>query len=454
MKILIVSNMYPPYYMGGYEIRCALTAEGLFWAGHEVRVLTSNYGVASTGPFQDNVNGIRVARVLGQYHHGADAPGEWPRFLSHVPPQLRDARHFLRTLNEFKPDLINWWSVSGLTKAILSIPRHRGIPDVFFVEDDWIIEEETRREIDQRPPWEIIWCKKYKPWYWRPLLVWIMERCKRKLLDLGIETIASPFKPAHVCFVSEFLRDEYKAAGVEFPSAEVIYGGAPVSLFFFERAGFVGDGGPLRLLYAGQVTRDRGLDIAIDALANLPAETQGLATLTVVGKCSDSNFLLELERTVRALNLSDRIEFVGNRSYDQMPEIYRRHDILISPSLRKEGLPLTMIEAMLSGCAVVTSGSGGAMEIARSADLPLFPKGNALELSRTLEKLIVNRVILKRIAKRGQDVALREFSSDRMVERIVRIFQDCYDQSQRREIKGYQTPKGNDRLGLIPKRPV
>jgi glycosyltransferase involved in cell wall biosynthesis len=136
-----------------------------------------------------------------------------------------------------------------------------------------------------------------------------------------------------------------------------------------------------------------------------------------------------------------------------MPEIYRSHDVLISPSLRKEGLPLSMVEAMLSGCAVVSTGSGGAIEIAQLADLPLFPKGDALALSRILESLIGNRQALEQIAKHGQNVALREFSSDRMMERFLNTFQKVFVEKQRRGHRGkWVGPDENSVRSVTPLR--
>jgi glycogen(starch) synthase len=45
MKILVLTNLYPPHYVGGYELRCAAITEALRQHGHEVNVLTSNHGV-------------------------------------------------------------------------------------------------------------------------------------------------------------------------------------------------------------------------------------------------------------------------------------------------------------------------------------------------------------------------------------------------------------------------
>jgi glycogen synthase len=449
MKILMVSNLYPPYFMGGYELRCALAAEGLQRIGHDVKVLTSSFGVESAGPFRESIDRIEVERVLGQYHHGARSLEGWPLVWSFIKPQLRDVRHFVRIVEGFNPDIINWWSIGGLTKAILSVPRLRAIPDVFCIEDDWIVEEQKRRGFDERPPWSVLWGKDDKPWYWRPVLIWLMERWKRRLLRLGVETAAVPFRPAHVCFVSESLRADYKAMGYEFPSSEVIYGGVPVSRFFFRRESLAYQRGPLRLLYAGQITRDRGLHAVIEALKLLSPAGPAAFTLTVVGDSLDLEYQREIRERIVNLELSSYITLVGKKGYEEMPEIYRSHDVLIMPSMRKEGLPLTMMEAMLAGCAVVTTGSGGAIEIARLADLPLFPKGDAGALKRILEEFRRNRENLEGLAKQGQEVALREFSSDRMVRRFAEMFAKLHEATQKGERRSESCAERGGKVGWV-----
>lgn len=438
MKILIVSNLYPPHYMGGYELRCASVAKALREAGHEVRVMTSRYGLdpEQQRALRDReVAGIRVQRVLGQYHHGPQAPIGRPYFLGVVGPQLQDVRQFVRVLDEFQPDLVNWWGISGLTKALLPVPRMRSIPDLFCIDDDWIIEEQSRGEPGERLSWTPHWRTDDKPWYWRPFLVWVLEKWKKNLLKKGIPTSPVRFCPTKACFVSNFLKTEYEAAGIVFPSVEVIYGGVSVAEFLFRREITGQSREPLRLLYVGQITRDRGLHTAIEALSSLSREARSLASLTVVGDSCDTKYLGEIRERVLELGLSERVIFTGKKPYGRMAQIYRLHDLLIAPSLRKEGLPFTMMEAMLSGCAVVTTGSGGAMEIARLGDLPLFPKGDALALSRFLEEMIANRQALDVIAKRGQDVALREFTSDRMVDRFVNTFQNLIEEKKRGRVQ-------------------
>jgi len=44
MRILVISDLYPPYYVGGYELNCKDTSDALINRGNQVTVLTSSWG--------------------------------------------------------------------------------------------------------------------------------------------------------------------------------------------------------------------------------------------------------------------------------------------------------------------------------------------------------------------------------------------------------------------------
>ncbi len=94
---------------------------------------------------------------------------------------------------------------------------------------------------------------------------------------------------------------------------------------------------------------------------------------------------------------------------------------------------ITMVEAMLAGCAVLTTGSGGAMEVAALADLPLFPTDDPKRLSQLLTQLATNRTEVFHIARRGQEVALREFSFDRMMDRLRTTLRRLYEDHENKD---------------------
>jgi glycogen synthase len=145
MKILMVSNFYPPHYRGGYEVRCKQVAETMHQRGYEVRVLTSVSGLPmdSLGGFPrqtEVIAGVQVDRWLDIYAYGPQSPlRPWTFFQA--KRQLADARRFVNLLSEFKPDIVNWWSMNGLALNLLPIPGAVHIPDIHWIEHPWMIGE-------------------------------------------------------------------------------------------------------------------------------------------------------------------------------------------------------------------------------------------------------------------------------------------------------------------------
>ena len=83
---------------------------------------------------------------------------------------------------------------------------------------------------------------------------------------------------------------------------------------------------------------------------------------------------------------------------------------------------MTMLEAMCAGCAVITTGSGGAIEIADIAHLPIFPKDHPVALSRLIARLVLDRELVFQTAMRGQQVVLRNFTFARMMADLIQTF--------------------------------
>ena len=115
MRILLLSNLYPPYIKGGAEITAGDIAKGLIERGHDVAVLTSWYGLP--GPQQDG----RIWRTL----YCAE-PAHFDRQLPFVQ-QFQHLRHYYqqhhypenaqelrRVIAEVQPDVLYIWEINGI----------------------------------------------------------------------------------------------------------------------------------------------------------------------------------------------------------------------------------------------------------------------------------------------------------------------------------------------------
>ena len=101
--------------------------------------------------------------------------------------------------------------------------------------------------------------------------------------------------------------------------------------------------------------RLKGLDVALSALASLDRDID--LEYRVAGTGPD---LARLKDQARALDLEDRVSFLGWMEVDDLPDFYRSCDILLHPA-RHDPFPVTVLEAMASGVPVIGSDTSGSV---------------------------------------------------------------------------------------------
>ncbi len=423
MKILIVTNLYPPHFLGGYEIRCAQVAEALSQRGHEVRILTSVYGLpvkfgTRFRPTTEVVGRIRVDRWLHNYSFGPQQRYR-PWVLFQAKRELADTRGLVDVLTDFKPHVVNCWNMNGIAKLLLPVLESRDIPTVHWIEDSWMINDYGPNGEKASQFWTAVWNGSWGPLPCHPFLRWIGRKWEERVARAGLPTRGFSNRPTMVSFVSEYLRTVYREAGLEFQSSAVRFGGIPATRFYTPLEEKHRKEGRLRVLYAGQITADRGVHTLVEALGQMPSSLRKCIDVTIVGASTGvhHSYYRQVVGRIDELGLTSAINLVGRVGHDQMAQIYMAHDLLVFTSTRPEGLPLVMAEAMVAGCAIVTTGSGGAQEIADLGQFPVFPKGDSQALAALLRNLLEHPERVQELATRGQAVALQELTLERMIER-------------------------------------
>ncbi len=125
----------------------------------------------------------------------------------------------------------------------------------------------------------------------------------------------------------------------------------------------------------------KGLPLFIDACASLPADLD--MHFLLIGRGMDSPELLR--RIARSPN-PDRFHVLGFRS--DSPQLMAASDVSVLPSLRREGLPRSIIESMSYRTTPVVSDAGGSPELVEHGRSGLVvPAGDAGALAEALESL-------------------------------------------------------------------
>ena len=149
---------------------------------------------------------------------------------------------------------------------------------------------------------------------------------------------------------SEFQREVFARHGRR---ARVIPNVVDVTRFAFRPRTTIGP----RLLSNRTLERPYRVDVVLEAFRRI-RERRPDATLTVAGTGSD-------EPRLRAAALAidpDRIRFVGAVPSDQMPSLLDAHDVFLNAAV-VDNQPVSLIEALAAGLAVVSTPTGGIAEM-------------------------------------------------------------------------------------------
>lgn len=115
------------------------------------------------------------------------------------------------------------------------------------------------------------------------------------------------------------------------------------------------------ILCAARLTRRKGFNYAISAFSQI-ADKYPWAKMVIAG--GEGNAMRELQKQACDLKLEERIVFTGHYTKREAPEIYRKADVFMMPSLN-EGMSNNLLEAMAAGLPVLMTPTGGAKKLVR-----------------------------------------------------------------------------------------
>jgi glycogen synthase len=385
MKIMIISNLYPPDVLGGYEILCEQVALQLEQKGHEIQVLTSDHGSS------DSCEQItRTLKVYRPFSEKAD--------FERANRSRTATYNFSVTAEAVRktaPDVIFIWSLLRLTPGPARAAEASGIP-VFYTFNDENIAGFAANRFSLKP---------------RALFHWFMDRF------ITPEITLSDIRFTHTTCISRITRENIIARGVPIHDAKVIYQGIPISRFPIrtEEPGMLHE--PVRLLYAGQLHRYKGVHTIIEALGILSTQ-KGFppVELTIAGT-GPEDYLQELHAA--ALQAGITPKFAGRIAHDQMPGTYRVHDLFIFPSIWQEPFGLTHLEAMASGLPVISTTNGGQGEFLEDRKNCLsFTPGDPADLADKLGSMLSDHRLRAALASEGRATVERSFTYTRYVDEL------------------------------------
>jgi glycosyltransferase involved in cell wall biosynthesis len=187
--------------------------------------------------------------------------------------------------------------------------------------------------------------------------------------------------------------------------------------------------GSFVLLNVARVSPQKGLLYAIRALPAV-REKYPETYLVSVGSTVDRRWLSRLEAEADSLGVARYIRFLGERR--DIPDLLRCCDLFVFPSLY-EGLGISLIEAMASGCACVASRAGPITEVIRhGVDGWLVPPADVQALADAVCLLLNDEERRKRLEGAAAESVRARFHP----ETAARELEDIYEAVLRRSRSG------------------
>lgn len=401
MRILFLTNFYPPYEMGGQGRSCLQVVEGLKQRGHTTVVLTSMNG---TGNKPVQIDNLHFCLYLEMDFKPLQNSVSF--FTRRMAREQHNLEYLDRQLSEFEPDLVFVWGMWNLSRQLPALAEERCPGRVVY------------RFAEYWPTlpnqYELYWRAPGRSWYGR-----LLKDALRPLALAILEREGPPpsLKLEHTICVSAATREYLIEAGVPVAGAEVIHTGLEVSQY-------LNGGGPddvgrrqtLELLYLGRLSANKGVETAIEAMRQLVhANGQGSVKLTLIGTGS-ADYMDHLISLVAQAGLESHVLFLGLLPHEEIPQLMHHYDIMIVPSNWPEPFARVILEGMIMGLAIIATPCGGTAEIIIDGKNGLlFAPGDSQDLAQKITVLDADRRLLKRLQVAGRATVLERYTFDKML---------------------------------------
>jgi glycosyltransferase involved in cell wall biosynthesis len=400
MRVLMVTQAYYPFLeRGGPAVKVRSIAERLAQRGHDVTVLTADYGFRNGGSakehgkFENELSGEPQGRETHECFHPAKSPWGWEAELAgvevvYVPTLLRYravtlnfrvVRFCLRRLREF--DLAHIYGTYDLLgPAVGFFCRRRGLPHV--VEPMGM---------------------------YRPIVRSL--RAKRFYRSVFGQSLVQGAR--FLIATSEQEQQELAEEGV--PESKVIVrrNGVEVPARFPERGKFRGTWGIVPeakvVLFLGRLVSKKSPDLLLEAFARCAAlgGQAERAVLVLAGPDEKDGYLERLRERAGKLGLNGRVLFTGPLYGEAKWSAYRDADVFVLPS-QHENFGNTVAEAVACGTPVIVTDRCGISSLVAGRAGLVLPHDRAA-LARGLTSLLWDDALRERL-RAGCAQVIRDLS--------------------------------------------
>jgi glycogen(starch) synthase len=360
MKVLALTPWYLPL-LGGIEILLSSLTRPLRQQGIDISILTDDMGRLSS---RESVDGTSVYRLGFTSAVRSGQPGA----------PLRVLQQLQRILEEEQPDILHMHCVTGsgawYVDRLLKSARFKGR---FLVTQHGVLEAIDRMAVIRDLLRRADGITGVSAAALRSALEFSGSDKGRGVIPNGIETVPFQTAPNH----------------------------------------------PFTLLCVGRLQKEKGFDLAIAAFTKTRA--QGFdAQLKIIGEGEERR---NLEDLALALDLSDRIQFLGRLDNLSTRRLIGQSHLVLVPSRTREGFSLVAAEAAMAAVPAVVARVGGLPETVLNGETGIVvPPDDAGALGAALCELLADEAARTRLGTEARRRAMKAYDFARCAERYLALY--------------------------------
>jgi glycogen(starch) synthase len=400
MRVLFISNLYPPRYIGGYEIACSEVVRGLVDRDQEVLVLTT-FSHLPAPPDPDYVDRCLDLHGYDSYPVNA-AYGNYNTFES-ACSDLQNTYEVRTAIERFDPDVVYCWHLYGIgALGILDLLATLNVPWVLHLMDD--------------------------------IPGMVINNTDPKIRSLFTRADHEIFQKCKIVAMSAHLLEEiHKTTGITFQRAPEIIPGWVASAGLPIRTAYQSDG-RTRFVMAGAIESHKGMDIILQAARQLLQEGLTDFEIDFYGNGATDHYV----SVAIGLGLQTHVRFLGGRIKAQLLQEYPRYDVFLFPTWERESFGFAPIEAAACGCVPLITSNCGVAERLVSGVHCIKIERSAEALSDAMRGIVSKQVNLAEIGRAAATLVRSdltfEFCLDR-IEKVLEAEKRTWDRSALSDIK-------------------
>lgn len=169
-----------------------------------------------------------------------------------------------------------------------------------------------------------------------------------------------------------------------------------------------------KILVVSRLFERKGIQYVIDAVKDIKEYELVI--------CGDGPYRKQLEEQISKLDVSN-IHLLGYVSDERLKYEYETSSIFVLPS-SAENFPVVLLEAMASGCAIVTTSTTGCPEVVGDAALFVRPKSSE-DIRNAMVKLIEDDELRSKLGFKARKRVEENFTWKKIAQDYVKAYEDC-----------------------------